>query len=493
MRSRIQAHGSVIPVEQLLDTLSGVPGLILLHSSLDGHPESRYSFLSAFPMVTFRSFGTDCHVHYPSSGRGHTLYGNPWRIMDRLLQPFEVLEELDSPFPLGGCFGYWGYDLKHFVEPKLERTAFRKSPLPDACVGLYPSLVVLDHLENKTWIVATGFHPDGNWAESEAVRQIDRWKGILDRAASVTARDMPYPAGSALPEWHAHPSRDYYLEGVRQAQGWIAQGDIYQVNLSRELSFTHAHTPVGAYLQLQAMSPAPFSAYMDGGEFQILGASPESFLKMDGRHVVTRPIKGTRPRGRDAQEDARLAYELQSSQKERSELLMITDLLRNDLGRVCEYGSVSTPELMRLERFPQVHHLVSTVEGTLRKEFSHLQALHHCFPGGSITGAPKFRAMEIIESLEPITRGPYTGSMGYLGFNRSSRLNITIRTAVKQGNQLSLHVGAGIVSDSDPEAEFTETEHKAAGFLAAFASETVTNKHPAPGCGNSTETQSKHS
>jgi len=278
--------------------------------------------------------------------------------------------------------------------------------------------------------------------------------------------------------WTSSPEREAYIQSVIKAQRWIAQGDIYQVNLARELSVRFDWDAVTCYRQLQAMSPAPYSGFINEGSFQILGASPESFLRMDGRHIQTRPIKGTRPRGADAEEDARLAYELQSSEKERAELLMITDLLRNDLGRVCGYGSVTTPDLMRLERYPQVHHLVSTVEGMLRKDISHLKALYHCFPGGSITGAPKFRAMEIIEALEPQTRGPYTGSMGYLGFNQTSQLNIIIRSAVKQHDNISLHVGAGIVADSDPEAEFQETEDKAAGFFASFAALNTHSKQP---------------
>ena len=197
-------------------------------------------------------------------------------------------------------------------------------------------------------------------------------------------------------------------------------------------------------------------------------SSPELFLRLSGSHIQTRPIKGTRPRGADPTRDAQLAYELQTSAKELAELVMITDLLRNDLGKVCEFGSVQTPELARLERFAQVQHLVSTVEGRLRKDVTHLAALASCFPGGSITGAPKFRAMEIIDELEPVARGPYCGCHGYLGFNRESQLSITIRTAICKDGLAHFNVGAGIVADSNPEAEYEETLAKAAGFLAAL-------------------------
>ena len=468
MRSSIQLLPDTTSVDALLATLADKPGVVLLHSSMPGHSDSRYSFLAADPMLTIKAFGTDCHLHYPSSGRGHTLYGNPWAITEHFMQPFEVLQELDSPFPLGGCFGYWGYDLKQFVEPKLERRAIRKSGLPDAYLGLYASLLVIDHLDKNTYIVATGFRPDGSRSQQAAIEQMDRWKRILDQAHINSPADLPNTSHPTPLTWNSKPDSETYIQSVIKAQRWIGQGDIYQVNLARELSAIIRWDAVTCYRQLQAMSPAPYAGFINEGGFQILGASPESFLRMDGRYIQTRPIKGTRPRGIDAQEDARLAYELQSSDKERAELLMITDLLRNDLGRVCEYGSVTTPDLMRLERYPQVHHLVSTVEGILRKDISHMKALYHCFPGGSITGAPKFRAMEIIEALEPQTRGPYTGSMGYLGFNQTSQLNIIIRTAIKHHDHISLHVGAGIVADSDPEAEFQETEDKAAGFFASF-------------------------
>jgi para-aminobenzoate synthetase component 1 len=206
---------------------------------------------------------------------------------------------------------------------------------------------------------------------------------------------------------------------------------------------------------------------VDCDDFQVVSSSPELFLRLSGGHVVTRPIKGTRPRSSDPTRDAQLTYELQTSSKEMAELVMITDLLRNDLGKVCEFGAVQVPELVRLERFPQVQHLVSTVEGRLRADVTHFAAFASCFPGGSITGAPKFRAMEIIDELETVARGPYTGALGYLGFNRESQLSITIRTAVLKEQMAYFHTGAGIVADSDPAAEYEETLAKARGFCEA--------------------------
>ena len=222
------------------------------------------------------------------------------------------------------------------------------------------------------------------------------------------------------------------------------------------------------YERLLRATPAPFSAYFAFDDFAMVSSSPELFLKMSCERILTRPIKGTRPRGENVLRDAELADELRSSEKENAELVMITDLLRNDLGRVCQYGTIRVPELMRLERYSLVQHLVSTIEGRLRPEVSHWDALSQCFPGGSITGAPKIRAMEIIDELEPVARGPYCGCHGYLGFNRESQLSITIRTAVVRNGTAWFHVGAGIVADSEPEAEYAETLAKGRGFLTAL-------------------------
>jgi para-aminobenzoate synthetase component 1 len=379
---------------------------------------------------------------------------------------YEILDEIDLPFPLGGCFGFWGYDLKNFVEPRLPRRAENDLELPDCCVGFHDSLVAFDHRLDKTWIVSTGLRPDGSRDASQARRGLEWWQNRIekedekDRTNSLFSL-TPGPIESNL-------SREEFIAKVETAQSYIRAGDIYQVNLAHRLNIALDADSWELYRRLADVSPAPFSAWLDCGDIQIASSSPELFLKLSGAHIQTRPIKGTRPRSADPDEDARLSYELQSSEKERAELVMITDLMRNDLGRVCEYGSVQAPDLLRLERYAQVQHLVSTVEGRLRPDVTHFSAFSSCFPGGSITGAPKIRAMEIIDELEPITRGPYTGCIGYLGFNRESQLNIAIRTAVIAQGRAWFHAGAGIVADSDPAAEYDETLAKAAGFLATL-------------------------
>ncbi len=546
MRPIIQEIDSETTPEGLVENLRGLRGVVLLRSHAHDSDQARYSFVAAEPFLTVRSFGSRCEIR--SASGIQRQFGNPWAVLDTLMARYEILDEVDLPFPLGGCFGFWGYDLKNFVEPRLSRRAVDDLELPDCCVGFHDSLVVFDHQLHKTWIVSTGLAADGSRDRRRATEAVQSWINRLvsedpDSSRREEALDRMSTQGVSGPEWKfpergcvgdqpqqrwrqprpgissgacgseaaatgaedgtqprsvgdfslaeapAEPgspqepltsnlSREEFIARVERAQRYIRSGDIYQVNLSQRLSTPWSSGGWDLYRRLADISPAPFSAWLDCGDFQIASSSPERFLKLSGPHIETRPIKGTRPRSNDPDEDARLAFELQTSEKERAELVMITDLLRNDLGRVCEFGSVRVPDLLRLERFAQVQHLVSTVEGRLRPDVTHFNAFASCFPGGSITGAPKIRAMEIIDELEPVTRGPYTGGIGYLGFNRESQLNIAIRTAVCADTTAWFHVGAGIVADSDPAAEYDETLAKAAGFLAALEHPTAISKQP---------------
>ena len=500
MRPLIQEIPTAHTPESLVETLGGAAGVVLLRSALFESPHARYSFVTAEPFLTFRSSGSRCEITQPAThSPPQVQFGNPWHLLDALMSRYELLDEIDLPFPLGGCFGYWGYDLKNFVEPKLPRRAVNDLELPDCHVGFYDSLVVFDHHLGKVCIVSTGLAADGSRAERRAWERMEWWRSrvagegarfeksfqysvfseqtvqgdFTHHASRITQTEMgasrsveAAPAGIGAV---SHSTRSEFLAAVARAQRYIRAGDIYQVNLSHRLAVPFAESGWQLFERLAAVSPAPFAAFLDCGEFQLASSSPELFLRLSGPHITTRPIKGTRPRSPDATRDAQLAYELQTSPKELAELVMITDLLRNDLGRVCEFGSVQVPELARLERFPQVQHLVSTIEGRLRPEATHFRAFASCFPGGSITGAPKFRAMEIIDELEPLARGPYTGCHGYLGFNRESQLSISIRTAIRQAGHAYFQVGAGIVADSIPAAEYEETLAKGRGFVAALA------------------------
>jgi len=328
----------------------------------------------------------------------------------------------DAGFPLGGLCGWVDYE-------------------GGFCFGDYPEMLV--HA-----------HDDGRWWEVGGL--------------SVELRDGGDDA-VVVGNFDARWTRRRFTDGVRRIKEWIAAGDIYQVNLAQAFEAEVAGGSLfGLYEALREASPAPMSAWMSLAGREILSSSPESFLKMSGRWIETRPIKGTRPRFANADEDLRSAYELQTSAKEIAELVMITDLLRNDLGQVCEYGSVRVGEMLHLESLEQVHHLVSTVSGILREEVDGIEALAGCFPGGSITGAPKIRAMEIIREIEGGPRGVYCGALGWLGYNGESSFNIAIRTLAREGGRLVYQVGAGIVADSDPEREYDETLHKAAGIRLAL-------------------------
>jgi para-aminobenzoate synthetase component 1 len=464
MRALLEEIPTPPTPEALAQSVLREPGLVLLRSASHGPTPGRYSLLTARPFLTLRAHGSHCELF--TEARRQVCVGDPWQVLAHRLAHYELADEADRPFPLGGAFGYWGYDLRHFVEPRLPRRAPDPLALPDCWVGFYASLVAFDHQLGKAWLVATGLQEDGARSAALARAQADFWRAHLERAPAAAPAPAPRPPApdrltTSLP-------RPQFLAAVQRARRYIHAGDIYQVNLAQQLAVQSALSGWELYRRLADVSPAPFAAFLDAGDFQLASSSPELFLRMSGTHIQSRPIKGTRPRDADPTRDAQLACELQASPKENAELIMITDLQRNDLGRVCEFGSVQVPDLLRLERFAQVQHLVSTVEGRLRPALSHLQALAACFPGGSVTGAPKFRAMEIIDELEPVARGPYTGALGYLGFNGQSQFSILIRTALHRAGTTWFHTGAGIVADSDPEAEYAETLAKAGGFFAAL-------------------------
>ena len=328
----------------------------------------------------------------------------------------------DHGFPLGGLCGWVSYE-GNFV------------------FGEFHNMLVFDHTDEVWWET-----------------------GNLSHQLSTT-EDLP----ALITSFQSKTTYRQFHTAVHRIKEWISAGDIYQANLSQAFEARIAGGSLfGLYEALRDASPAPMAAWLDLDGKEVMSSSPESFLKISGRHIETQPIKGTRPRFSDPDADRRSAYELQTSPKEIAELVMITDLLRNDLGQVCEYGSVKVTEMLRLETLEQVHHLDSTVAGTLREDCDAIDALAACFPGGSITGAPKKRAMEIIRELEPQKRGIYCGAIGWLGTNGESSFNIAIRTLVREHDRLTYQVGAGIVADSQPQAEYEETLHKAAGIRLAI-------------------------
>ncbi len=340
--------------ESLAERLAGEPGVVLLRSALFESPQARYSFIAAQPFMVFRSAGSRCEI---SAGAYREVqFGNPWHILDSLMSRCELLDEIDLPFPLGGCFGYWGYDLKNFVEPKLSRRALNDLELPDCHAGFYDSLVVFDHRLGKAWVVSTGLAPDGSRDEARAKSAAEFWLGHL-RATPAAISSQRQPERSAPAAVSSSMSRAEFIRSVERAQAYIRAGDIYQVNLSHRVTAEWPASGWELFQRLSAVSPlALFSAFLDCGDFQLASSSPELFLRLSGAQIQTRPIKGTRPRSADPTRDTQLAYELQTSAKEMAELVMITDLLRNDLGKICGYGMVQVPELVRIERFAHVQH-----------------------------------------------------------------------------------------------------------------------------------------
>ncbi len=430
-----------------------LPGLVLLESARPGR-NARWTYLVADPVAVLET---------PAAGP------DPFAVARRLVGRLDrtLVVPADAPPFLGGLVGFLGYDLGASLE-RLPAIAHADQDLPPLRLALHDWVVAWDRRTGHAWIGGRALDGDGR----RLARRLD------DVHARLTSLVVP-PGQPQTPVplvFRSGLDRAAYGAGVRQVREHIAAGDLYQANLTRRLETPFDGDPWALYRHLRTGDPSLFSAYLDLGPSQLTGrprallsASPEPFLAVDAEGVVkTDPIKGTRPRGRDAATDRALARELLSSAKDRAENVMIVDVLRNDLGRVCRPGTVRVPRLCRLERTAAVQHLVSTVTGVLEEGRDAFDLLAASFPGGSITGAPKIRAMEILEGLEPVRRGPYTGAIGWIGPDGAMQTSIIIRTFVADGTRLTLHVGGGITWKSDPAAEWDETVTKARGPLGAI-------------------------
>jgi len=379
--------------------------------------------------------------------------------------------------------GYFGYELGTLMEP-----AFGLEPgpeetgLPDLWLGLFDSAVTIDLERERILVTATGLPDSGDRARQRADSRIRELTAAIESAAAdPTAGPPPAPpAPTAGDGFESNFTPFEFAGAVNRIQEFIAAGDIYQANLSQRFRTRYEGDPFQLFLELRRAAPAPFSAFLDGGDFTVVSMSPERFLHLDPetRRVETRPIKGTRPRGRTGSEDRLLARELVRSEKDRAEHVMIVDLERNDLGRVAQVGTVQVRELSLLETFPTLFHLTSTVEGVLASGRDRVDLLKATFPGGSITGAPKIQSMQLIDELETVRRGIYTGSLGHLSFAGGMDLNVAIRTIVIHDGRAEFHVGAGIVADSDPEAEYQETLVKGRSLKEAL--ERAETREPVP-------------
>jgi para-aminobenzoate synthetase component 1 len=472
---------SLKPVE-VCEMLDNEQCCFFLDSGMHGDRLGRYSFLGYDPFLTFRNQGERNEIT-----RGNSIElvkGNPFDILKTLFSKYRLITPPEMPPFLGGAVGYFSYDLKHFVE-KLPSRSKEDITIPLCFLAFYDTVIIFDHYTDKAWISSTGL-PE----ESEHLKQLrakTRIKELfrkLDSGKNFPSSQQRNHTGKAPINLESNFTRDEYLRAVQQVKKYIAAGDIYQANLSQRFSAAVPTRSFELYKTLRTINPAPFAAYLKCGGTSIISSSPERFLRLSGKSVETRPIKGTRPRGGNRVEDEQLKRELLTSPKDRAELIMIVDLERNDLGRVCEYGTVKVPELITLETYPTVFHLVSTITGNLKEDKDHIDCIKATFPGGSITGAPKIRAMEIIDELEPTRRNVYTGSVGYIGFNQQTDLNIVIRSILHSNGNVHFQVGGGIVADSDPVLEYEETLHKGRALMEALYQNNNIAIHPSQALGS---------
>jgi len=476
---RLAREGNLVPVYDTMvaDLLTPVSAYLklardakysfLLESVEGGEHVARYTFLGADPVEVFRARGRTCEVE----GRSHMRWDdvNPIDFLRHRMRRYRPVRPHASgglPPLVGGAIGYFGYDCVRLIE-RIPETTRDDQHLDDALLMFYLGLVAFDHVQRRVWILRNVFTEGPGSLRAKyaaAASEIARTRRVLERPMLPTRRRR---AGRAL-RVTSNFRKPAYLKAVRKAKSYIRAGDIFQVVLSQRFSARTKADAFEIYRALRVVNPSPYMYFLRLGDVAVVGSSPEMLVKAQGRDAFYRPIAGTRPRGRDEAEDRRLEAELRADPKERAEHIMLVDLGRNDLGRVCEYGSVRVEEMMSVERYSHVMHLVSRLGGRLRDGVDCFDALMACFPAGTVSGAPKVRAMEIIDELEPTRRSIYAGAILYLDFSGNLDSCIAIRTLVMKDGVASVQAGGGIVADSVPEREYQETLNKARALLAAL-------------------------
>ncbi len=418
----------------------------ILDSAMDKNNLGRYSFIGSNPFKVLKY--KDSNV-------------NPLEELRIELDKYNIKNDTELPF-IGGAVGYLAYDLCNYIE-KLSKSVVDDINSPDLYFGLYDWVIIIDHLMNKT-LIAT---PDINVRDEKQI--VDHVCNLIKDAQNNGIDKLCYEQ-KTFPKVKVESNfkKKDYIDTIEKIREYIKNGDIYQANMTQRFHGKVSMSSFELYRDLRKISPAPFGAFLNFEDVHILSNSPERFIKVSDNFIQTRPIKGTRPRGKNEEEDLLLKNELLNSKKDKAELLMIVDLERNDIGRVSKTGTVKVPELFKLEEYANVHHLVSTVVGEIKKDKDIVDVISSTFPGGSITGAPKIRAMEIIDELEPTARNVYTGSVGYIGFDSNADFNIAIRTIIKKNDDVFFQVGGGITWDSNPEDEYEETLHKAKSIMNAI-------------------------
>ncbi len=456
---------------KIYHNLGNRPPSCLLESVKGPDRVSRYSFIATEPFLVFEAKGH--HIRLTEEHRCTTIVGNPIRLLSELITRFYVSRSEGLPPFFGGAIGFFSYDLVHLFE-NLPRTALDDLCLPDILLAFFETVLAIDHVENALYLIFCPT-PEKFW-------QSDRTR--LYRHAQETLQEIEFNLLKPASSYHPGPlpneqtivtspqanlTQEEYVQRVKRCQAYISQGDIFQANLSLRFSASlQGCPPLTLYSILREVNPAPFAAFLNLGKLQLISSSPERLVHVSGRSVETRPIAGTRPRGKNTTEDHQMTVNLLTSVKERAEHLMLLDLERNDLGRVCQYGSIKVDEFMVTEQYSHVIHIVSNIQGRLKESATCLDVLQAVFPGGTITGVPKVRCMEIIDELEPVARGLYTGSIGYISFAGDMDLNIIIRSLLLTENTAYFQVGAGIVADSDPLGEYQECLYKAEALMKSI-------------------------
>ena len=418
----------------------------ILDSGMGAEDLGRYSFIGLNPFTTFKYENNICTINKKE------FNGRPFDELKKLISKYKIENSTEFPY-IAGAMGYFSYDIGRTIE-EIPVMTIEEIKIPDCYFYFYDNAIIVDNLKKKTYITSLGILK----SEKDSINKI---KHKISKGHKIKYRKV----NDSNTKFVSNFSKEEYIETVEKVRQYIRNGDIYITNLTQRFCCETKKGPYDVYKDLRHINPAPFAALMNVEDFSIVSSSPERFIEIRNNFVQTRPIKGTRPRGKSEEEDLKNRQELIDSEKDRSELLMIVDLERNDLSKVCKPYSVKVTELFKLEEYSTVFHLVSTVVGKLKDEYTAVDCIKACFPGGSITGAPKVRSMEVIEKLEPTRRNIYTGCIGYLGFDGNADLNIVIRTILMKDGKAYLGVGGGITWESDDEAEYDETLDKARALM----------------------------
>jgi anthranilate synthase component I len=478
---RLAKQGNLIPVYEVFpaDLLTPVSAYLriaqgarysfLLESVEGGEKIARYTFAGAHPEQVFRYNAGACVMEGPD--RIVWEERDPVSFLRERMERFQPVRVPGLPPLVAGAIGYFSYDMVRLIE-RLPKRLRDEIGLYDAMLAFYHGLIAFDHVQHRLWIVRNVFTdgPGGTLRAryNAAVREIHRTRKLLEQPVDAERPRKESLRKNSKPKVGSNFRRAEYLAAVRKAKQYIRAGDIFQVVLSQRFSAKTKAQPFEIYRQLRALNPSPYLFFLQMNDVSVVGSSPEMLVKVQGRDVFYRPIAGTLPRGKDEAEDQRLEKEMLASEKERAEHIMLVDLGRNDLGRVCEYGTVKVEQLMTVERFSHVMHIVSSLRGRLREDVDCFDALMACFPAGTVSGAPKVRAMEIIEELERTRRGIYAGGVLYMDFAGNLDSCIALRTMVVKNGVAYVQAGGGIVADSTPEGEFQETVNKSRALLTAL-------------------------